>query len=118
MLSSIVVPGSRTYTITHDSSEDLTSVTDPAGDLRTFTYDSDHHLTGDSLGSESTAFTYDATTGALIDSNSGLGSTLSITPSTFGGLQTTPVLSTDGSTRPSSTGWATLPNKGSTRLGD
>ncbi len=45
-----IEPGGRVVTITHDSSDDLTSATMPDGSVRTFTYDSVGQMLTDSLG--------------------------------------------------------------------
>jgi len=71
-LSSVVEPGGRTVTVTHDSSDDLTTATMPDGSLRTFNYASSGHMLSDSLGNQSTSYTYDPQ-GALSSANEAWG---------------------------------------------
>ena len=59
-----------------------------------FTYDSQGHLLTDSYGDQETTYTYSSMTGALVDTNTGLGRTMGLVPSSIQGLQTTPARST------------------------
>ena len=93
-LAAVDEPGGRVITVTHDSSDDLTSATMPDGSVRTFTYDSAGQMLSDSLGTQSTTYTYDPQ-GALSSATDGPGQTMSLVPSSIEGLQTGPALSSN-----------------------
>ena len=83
LLSEIVEPGSRTLTIAHDGSGNLTSVVDAAGFSQSFAYDSTHRMIGDQLSPTVTSFTYDSVAGKLASVNQGLGSVTYIVPASI-----------------------------------
>ncbi len=72
-LSGIAEAGNRVLTLTHDSSDDLTEATLPDGSVRSYTYDSVGHMLTAAWGDQLNTYTYDPTTGALIDTNTGQG---------------------------------------------
>ena len=93
-LAAVNEPGGRTITFAYDSSRDLTSATMPDGSVHTFTYDPLGRMLSDSLGNQSTTYTYDAQ-GALSSASDGFGRTMGLVPWSIDGLQTSPAISTD-----------------------
>jgi virginiamycin B lyase len=89
LLRTITEPGNRVVTMTHDASNNLTQITLPDGTQRNFTYDSNHRLLTDQVGSfATTTYSYDSTTGVLTSTNSGGGVTQSMTPADDQGFGT------------------------------
>ena len=82
LLSTVTAPGGRVYTFTYTSG-DLTGVTLPDGSLRTFAYDASHRMTNDRIGSLSTTFSYDSTTGTLSGVDRGSSVTLGLSVGSF-----------------------------------
>jgi RHS repeat-associated protein len=85
-VSSILEPGNRVLTFTYNAAGDLTGITAPDGNQRTFTYDSFHHLTNDRWLPLNASYSYGAATGVLNRIDLGLGSTLGIVPVVARGL--------------------------------
>ncbi len=85
LLSSITLPGSRTFSMTYDGSGNLTGIADPAGGLHTLAYDASHRLTNERIGPLNTTYAYDAN-GALQSIDRGLGSLTTVTAAAVQGL--------------------------------
>jgi RHS repeat-associated protein len=93
LLATVIEPGNRTLTMTHNASNDLTGITDADGSLRTFTYDSSHHLVNEQWGPLNITYTYDSTVGEISGFNEGGGNVYAITPANEAGLAISPAIS-------------------------
>lgn len=86
----------RSVSMAYDGSSNLTLLTQEDGKTRSFAYDAESHLTSDQWDPYGSSFTYDSSTGLLININQGGGivvTTIAATNET--GLQTSPAMTSD-----------------------
>src|SRR5262249_55067254 len=82
-------PGGRTVTVTV-SGGDLTQLTNPDGNNRSFSYDGNHKVTNQQWGPLSTTYAYDATNGTATTVSLDASTSLKVAAANAKPLQTSP----------------------------
>jgi YD repeat-containing protein len=95
-LASVALLGGRTVTVGINSSNELTGITNPAGDARTFAYDpTTKRMSSDDAVALRT-FTYDTVAGKMSNVNYGNSDTWGVVPALVKALQPTAIKGADG----------------------